>query len=357
MGVKARGAVVVVTGASSGIGRATAFAFARKGAKLVVGARRPQPLEEVAAECRRLARDAIAVPTDVTDERAVHTLARRAVERFGSLDVWINNAGVALWSRFEDVPPDLFRRVVDTNLFGVVHGARAALPHFRAQGRGVLVNVASMLGKMAMPYYTPYVASKFAVVGFSECLRQELQSTRIDVVTIMPGAVDTPLFQHGANYLGRAVRPPRPVYAPEEVAAAIVECVEDPKRERFVGSSARAFNVLHTLAPRLYERTAAAMFELDHVMKAPVVPTPGNVLQPMAEGTATTGGWRHRGRRGRARGHGRGHGPARAARLALDVRAASRRAESRGLTGLGRTPSATRRPGDFHVAAPTAPGR
>jgi NAD(P)-dependent dehydrogenase (short-subunit alcohol dehydrogenase family) len=287
-----RGSVVVVTGASSGIGRATALAFAHEGAHVVVAARRSAPLADVAAECRALAGSALPVPTDVTDESAVQDLALRAVNRFGRIDVWVNNAGVALWSSFENAPPDLFRRVLETNFFGVVHGARAALPHFRAEGRGVLVNVASMLGKMSLPYYTPYVASKFAVVGFSECLRQELRDTEISVVTIMPAAVDTPLFQHGANYLGHAVRPPRPVYGPDEVAATIVRRATHPERERFIGNSARAFYLLHTLAPAMYEPIAAKLFKKDHVEDHPSPPTPGNLVEPMAEGTDATGGWR-----------------------------------------------------------------
>jgi NAD(P)-dependent dehydrogenase (short-subunit alcohol dehydrogenase family) len=284
--------VAVVTGASSGIGRATALALAATGAHVVLAARRRAPLEDAAEECRRLAGDALAVPTDVTDEGAVRDLARLAVERFGRLDAWANVAGVALWAAFDQAPADLFRRVVETNFFGVVHGARAALPHLRNGDRGALVNVASMLGKMAMPYYAPYVASKFAVVGFSECLRQELRGTGVRVVTIMPAAIDTPLFQHGGNYLGRAIRPPRPVYAPEDVAAAIVRAVDRPPRERFVGNAARLLAALHTAAPALYERAATALFRLDHVTNDPVRPTPGNVMEAMEEGTSTSGGWR-----------------------------------------------------------------
>ncbi len=133
-------AVVVITGASSGIGRATALAFARRGATVVVAARREQALRGVATECEQLGGRALAVPTDVTDEAAVRSLARRAVESFGRVDVWVNNAAVGLFGRFEDTPLEAYRRVIETNLFGYIYGARAALPIFREQGSGVLIN-------------------------------------------------------------------------------------------------------------------------------------------------------------------------------------------------------------------------
>jgi NAD(P)-dependent dehydrogenase (short-subunit alcohol dehydrogenase family) len=136
MGRKLDGAVVVVTGASSGIGRATGLAFAERGAQVVVAARRVDALEELARECQAAGGQALAVPTDVTDEAAVTALARRAVERFGRIDIWVNNAGVYLLGSLEATPPEAFRQVLETNFFAYVHGARAVLPHFRNQGHG-----------------------------------------------------------------------------------------------------------------------------------------------------------------------------------------------------------------------------
>jgi short-subunit dehydrogenase len=284
--------VVVITGASSGIGRATALAFAREGAAIVVCARREAPLASAAEQCRARGVEALPVVADVRDESAMRGLARRALDRFGRIDVWVNNAGVGVLGTFEDVPPDVFRGVVETNFFGCVHGARAVLPHFTAQGHGALINVASMLGKMAMPYYTAYAAAKFAVVGFGETLREELIGTGVDVVTVMPAAIDTPFFEHSANYTGRAVKPPRPVYDPDDVAAAIVSAAHRPRREVFVGGAARAMNALHALLPALYEQAARALSDFDHFQDRAAAPTPGAVLEPALSGTGIRGGWR-----------------------------------------------------------------
>jgi short-subunit dehydrogenase len=287
-----RGSVVVVTGASSGIGRATALAFARRGYAVVVAARRREPLEQVAAGCRALGVPGVAIPVDTTDEASVRALADAVVAAFGRMDVWVNNAGVALLAPFTEAPPEVYRRVLDVDFLGYVHGARVAVPQFRRQRRGVLVNVASMLGKIAVPYASAYVASKFAVVGWSESLRMELRSDGIDVVTIVPASIDTPLFQHAGNYTGRALKAPRPVYRAEDVAAAIVACAERPERERFVGGAARILTVLRKLAPPLYERVATIVTDRDHFEDRPADATPGNVLEPVAHGTTISGGWR-----------------------------------------------------------------
>ena len=286
--------VVVITGASSGIGRATALAFAHRRAMLVVCARREAPLERVAEQCRSVGAEALAIPADVREEPSMRALAHHALDRFGRVDVWVNNAGVGALGGFEALPPDVFRSVVETDFFGCVHGARAVLPHFTSRGHGVLINVASMLGKMAMPYYTAYAAAKFAVVGFGETLREELIGTGVDVVTIMPAAIDTPFFEHSANYTGRALKPPRPVYDPNDVASTIVRAAEHPRREIFVGGAARAMHALHTMMPALYEQLARTMADYDHFQDRSAAPTPGAVLAPVASGTDIRGGWRTR---------------------------------------------------------------
>jgi short-subunit dehydrogenase len=257
--------VVVVTGASSGIGRATAFAFARRGVVVVVTARRVEPLAELARECESLGGRALAVPADVTDGAAVEGVARRAVEAFGRVDVWVNNAAVTIFGRLEEAPPDAHRRLVETNLLGCVHGARAALPIFREQGAGILINVSSIVGTMGQPFTSTYTATKWAIRGLSESLRMELaDAPGIRVCTVLPGSIDTPLFQHGANYTGRAVKPLSPIVAPERVAAAIVSLARRPRREVVVGWWARLPRLARALSPTLHERLFARQVERGH---------------------------------------------------------------------------------------------
>jgi short-subunit dehydrogenase len=290
--------VVVITGASSGIGRATAHAFARKGAALVLAARREGVLERTAEECRRLGADVLALALDVTDEQAVRDLAAAAVERFGRIDVWVNNASVGLWGRLEEIPMKDVRRLVDVNLFGYVHGARAVLPVFRAQRSGVLVNVGSIASRVGMPYAGPYVMSKHAVRGLGAVLRQELRADRVKgvhVSTVMPATVDTPFFEHSGNYAGRAVKAMPPVYTPERVARAIVRCSRVPRREVFVGNMARATAQQHKLLPGTTERVAAVMAKRQLFFRHRVQPpTPGNLYQPFSDGDGVHGRWHGR---------------------------------------------------------------
>jgi short-subunit dehydrogenase len=293
---KIRDSVVLITGASSGIGRATALACARRGATVVVAARRAGLLEELARECERLGGRALAVPTDITDEQAVNELARKAVENFGRLDVWVNNAGVALFARLEEAPIEEYRRVFETNFFGYVYGARAALPYFREQGSGVLINNDSVVAKASQPYTSAYVTSKFAVRGLSECLREELildGAKDIYVCTLMPASIDTPFFQHGANYTGRAPKALNPVYDAEKVAKAIIRCAQRPKREVIVGNAGRLLALQHALSLGLYEKMAARQIDRDHFQDEPASSTSGNLFEPVAEGAEVSGGWKN----------------------------------------------------------------
>jgi NAD(P)-dependent dehydrogenase (short-subunit alcohol dehydrogenase family) len=164
--------------------RATAHAFAELGASVALTARSEESLREVAEECEAAGGRALVVPTDVTNQDSVQELARRTVEGFGRIDVWVNNAGVILYGRFEKTPAGAYQRVIETNLFGQIHGARAALAHFRERGSGVLINLSSVWGRLTSPYVSAYVTSKFAIRAFSECLRQELAGEEdIHVVT------------------------------------------------------------------------------------------------------------------------------------------------------------------------------
>jgi NAD(P)-dependent dehydrogenase (short-subunit alcohol dehydrogenase family) len=288
--------IVVITGASSGIGRATALTFARQGATVVLAARRADALHDAARECEQLGGRAMPVPTDVRDEAQVQELARRALDAFGRIDVWVNDAAVTLLGRFEECPPEVFENVIRTNLFGYVSGTRAVLPLFRRQGYGTLINVASMVSYVSQPYASAYAISKAGIRAFTDSLRQELlDEPDIHVCMVLPAVIDTPLFQHAANYTGRAIQAMPPVYPAQSVADAVVGLVEHPRRQVFVGNAARMAVAQHTLAPNLTQRMLARMVDRQHLQDRPAPPTAGNVLTPMPEGAGVSGGWRSSG--------------------------------------------------------------
>ncbi len=285
---------MVITGASSGIGRAAAYAFAEEGTRLVLTARREGALQEVADACEERGASAVAVPADVTNEEALQAVVELAEERFGGIDVWVNNAAVTAFGRFEDVPAEDFRRVIETNFFGYVNGARAALGHFRERKRGVLINVGSVVGAVPQPYTSAYVTSKWAIRGLNECLRMEMaleDDLDIEVCHVAPASIDTPLFQQGANYTGRTPRALDPTYAPEFVADVIVRVSHKPRRETVAGNAAYGLMGQHAVAPALYERTMARKMDREHFKDQPAPRSKGNLYEPMEEYAAVRGGW------------------------------------------------------------------
>jgi short-subunit dehydrogenase len=294
----AEGAVVVITGASRGIGRATARLFAERGASVVLAARSEEALLDAAAECEALGGRALAVPTDVTSWGAVEELARRAVEHFGRVDVWVNNAVLVAVGRLEEVPPEANRRVVEANLLGYMHGARAVLPRFREQGSGVLINMSSGFALVGAPYADAYTATKFAQRGLSQALRGELRGSGVHVCTIMPGGVDTPAYRLAANYSGRAAGPKGFLASPEKIARVVVRCAERPRPEVIVGSSVRTLRLTHALAPRIVERAVARAIERGFLRQEPEEPSPGNLFEPSSsEWAGTNGGYNEEARR------------------------------------------------------------
>jgi short-subunit dehydrogenase len=294
-GVDLAGAVVVLTGASSGIGRAAARRFAAAGADVVLAARGGRSLEQAAQECRAYDVRVLAVPTDVTDADAVQSLAGRTVQELGRLDVWVNDAAVMAYGAIEEVPFAVQRKIIETNLLGTMCGARAALPVLKNQGRGVIINVASLYAKMTSPYVSAYATSKYGVLGFSEVLRQELKSDRgIHVCTVLPGSIDTPIFRHAANYTGREIRPVPPVASPERVARAIVRCAEHPRREVTVGQLHHLASWGHALLRRTYSELAPKAMRFVAIGQEPQAHDAGNVFTPRPDLDAVRGGWRNR---------------------------------------------------------------
>jgi short-subunit dehydrogenase len=275
--------VVVITGASSGLGRATAMELAPRGARLALAARRSAALGEVAAACRERGGEAIPVPTDVTREDEVDRLRDTALRSWGRIDVWINNAGVSAFGRLNDVPYEIHRRVIETNLCGAVLCARAVVPVFRRQRRGILINVGSVLSKIGQAFVPSYVISKFGLRGLSEALRAELaDDADIHVCTLLPYAIDTPHFQSGANAVGRAAHAMPPVQTPEHVARELVRLIDRPRRERHVPAYTRVGLAFHELFPRLAERLLLHALERFH-FGAPQAITDGGLFEPVRE--------------------------------------------------------------------------
>ncbi len=285
-----RGKVVVITGASSGLGRAAARALVERGARVVLAARREDALEDTAARCRELGGEAHVVATDVTDEGAVLRLKDRALELTGSIDAWVNNAGVTSFGSLASTPLEDLRRVVETNLWGSVLGARAVMPVFERQQHGVLVNVGSILSKVGQPFVPGYVMSKFALRGLTEALRAETGTRRnIHVCTLLPYAIDTPHFQAGANLVGRKAFAMPPVQSPEKVASALVDLIERPRRELHVPRVAALGLALHALMPKPVEHVIHEVLTRWHFGPVQSRDARGNLWLPPAEVPAEHG--------------------------------------------------------------------
>jgi short-subunit dehydrogenase len=263
--------VIVITGASSGIGLVTARMAARRGARLVLAARSQDALAQLRDEIKSEGGSAVYVVADVGEESDVRRIAETAIENFGGFDTWVNNAGVSIYGRILEVSMEDHRRLFDTNYWGLVHGSRVAAEHLRARpGGGAIINVGSTLSDRAIPLQGAYCASKHAVKGFTDALRMELEEedAPVSVTLIKPSAIDTPYKHHAKNYMTVEPENPPPVYAPETVAEAILHCAEHPERDVFVGAGGKALSTSGRFAPRLTDKVMeATLFDLQQTDK------------------------------------------------------------------------------------------
>lgn len=251
--------VVVVMGASSGIGRETALELASRGARVVISARSDDGLDSLADAIRGLRGEVYVVPADVRDPGAMRKVADRTVERYGRIDSWIHLASVSLYARFEDTTPEEFEQLLETNFSGVVNGAQAALPHLRESG-GALIVTSSVEAVRALPYQSAYAASKHAIEGLLEALRVELRREKVPVVVteIVPSTFDTPLFENARTKLGFKPKGFPPMYDPRIAAKAIAYTVEHPTRRLVIGGGGRLLGILNSLAPAAVDGFLAA---------------------------------------------------------------------------------------------------
>jgi len=290
---KLYGALVVLTGAPSGIGPAAAQAFARQGARLVLAARDAEALTETADECRALGGEVLVVPTDVTHSDEVEALASAAAEfGQGRIDVWINNAGIGAVGAFDETPLDAHEQVVQTDLLGYLRGAHAVLPYFKQQQRGVLINTLSVGSWVAQPFAAAYSASKFGLRGLSQALRGELGPwPGVHICDVYPGIVDTPGFRDGGNYAGRSLQPPPPLIDPRQVANAMVSLALHPRHTTSVGATATLLRLANFLTPG-FDRLNGLItgFALGRAQRVPT--SSGNLFPPPLGQRRIDGGWR-----------------------------------------------------------------
>jgi short-subunit dehydrogenase len=286
---------VMVVGATSGIGRSVAHQLAGQGARLVLAARSPETLEQTRQECvGRGAAATLTVPTDVGVHEDVEKLFAQARERFGRLDGVVHGAAVIAYGRFEDVPAEVFDKVITTNVLGTANVARSALQVFHEQQGGSLVLIGSVLGKIATPYMSTYSTSKFAVQGLARILQIEARETPgVQVSLVSPGGVDTPVYDQAGSYLGRHGNPPPPVSAPETVAAKVVAALDKPGRDISAGPVNWVMVTGFRMLPAVYDVLVGPMMRRLGLGKPGVESGPGNVFEPVPEKESVHGRWPH----------------------------------------------------------------
>ena len=291
--------VIVITGASSGIGLVTARQAAQAGASVVLAARNARDLEDAVGDIRRSGGRAIHVAVDVADPQQIDELADAAIREFGRIDTWVNNAAVSVYGRITELPIEDMRRQMDVNYWGQVYGSRTAVKHLRARG-GALINVGSALSDRAIPLQGNYCAAKHALKAFTDTLRMELEEegVPISVTLVKPASIDTPFFDKAKTYLGVEPQPVPPVYVPEVVSEVILEAAQHPLRELIAGGSGAKLSAAR-FAPRLADKYMERWTFDGQKTDKPTAPgRADNLYAPVAH----DGGERGRNWEGRTRG-------------------------------------------------------
>lgn len=275
--------VAVVTGASAGVGRATAIAFARRGYRVALLARGEPGLDGARHDVEAAGSEALVVPTDVADAGAVFAAAERVMERWGRIDVWVNDAMETVVGPVDRIPPEEFRRVTEVTYLGTVHGTLAALRHMRPRDRGTIIQIGSALSYRAIPLQSAYCAAKFAIRGFTDSLRTELihDRSRIRLTMLQLPGVNTPQFDWSHMHMPRRHRPVGSCYQPEAIAAEVVRSAEHPSRERWLGLPAVQAILGAILVPGLTDRYLARTAYEGQMSRVPVLPgEPDTLLGP-----------------------------------------------------------------------------
>jgi short-subunit dehydrogenase len=283
---------VVITGASSGAGRAIAAVFAQNGDRLIISSRNKDELGLLAKECELLGAEVLTVEADVSDYKTVINLAASADDFGPGIDIWINNAGVLAIGEFDTTPMEVSEQVLRTNLLGYMNGAHAVLPYFKKQGSGIIINNISIGGFLPVPYGVAYSASKFGLRGFSAALKAELSRfPNIYICDAFPAFLDTPGIQHAANYTGKSLKPAPPVYDPMRVASSIFKLSKQPKSETMIGSTSILLRLSYAIFPALTRGIAGSVIS-NYLKHAPgIEKTNGNIFSPLPFGNAVYGGW------------------------------------------------------------------
>ena len=273
--------VIVITGASSGIGLATARTAASLGARVMLASRNEAALADICHDIQERGGEARHVVADVSSRQDLETLAAETIRAYGSFDTWVNNAGFTIFGRIEDVPDADHRRLFDVNFWGVVNGSLVAAQHFKAHG-GALINLGSVASDIAIPLQGIYAASKHAIKGFTDAFRMELESecAPISVTLIKPASIDTPITAHAGNYMGHAAQLPPPVYHPQDVANAIVRAAEHGDRDVYIGGGGKLMSSLNKRVPSVMDKVGANFMPQAQIARGPVVDPEGALYNP-----------------------------------------------------------------------------